>query len=50
METAPDRLAPAVTGPMAWEGSELDPADYVVKLNDSEIREVRIAVISFKCT
>lgn len=48
----PDTLAPAVSGPMVWEGTELDPAKYVVGFNEQEIRDVRAAVIKCKskCT
>jgi hypothetical protein len=45
----PDKLIPAVAGPMVWEGMELDPRDYVVELLKSEIENIRAAVVSFKC-
>lgn len=48
IESAPDRLAPAVEGPMAWKGVELNPAKYVLQLDSAAVAEVRSAVISFK--
>ncbi|CAI6339519.1 unnamed protein product [Periconia digitata] len=48
--TVPDTLAPAVTGPMVWEGDELDPAKYIIHLHPSEIQNIRAAVIYFKLT
>ncbi|EOA90590.1 uncharacterized protein SETTUDRAFT_174792 [Exserohilum turcica Et28A] len=48
--SAPDRLPPAITGPMVWQGNELDPAEYVVQLSDGEIRDIRAAIIKFKLT
>ncbi|KAJ4369025.1 hypothetical protein N0V83_006107 [Neocucurbitaria cava] len=44
----PDKLSPAVTGPMVWKGDELNPAKYVVELSKDEIRDVRAAVIKVK--
>ncbi|KAH8627910.1 hypothetical protein IG631_17678 [Alternaria alternata] len=46
--SSPDKLAPAVTGPMVWQGDELNPVEYVVQLNDREIRDIRAAIIKFK--
>ena len=46
----PDKLMPAVAGPMVWEGTELDPRDYVVELFKSDIEDIRAAVVSFKRT
>lgn len=46
--SSPDKLAPAVTGPMVWEGSELDPAKYIVELDQREIQDIRAAVIKVK--
>ena len=40
---------PAVAGPMVWEGTELNPQDYVVELLNSDIENIRAAVVSFKC-
>lgn len=45
----PDKLMPAVAGPMVWEGTELNPQDYVVELLNSDIENIRAAVVSFKC-
>jgi hypothetical protein len=47
--TEPDKLIPAVAGPMVWEGAKLDPQDYVVELLKPEIENIRAAVVSFKC-
>lgn len=44
----PDKFAPATTGPMVWEGHELDPSEYVVRLSSREIQDVRAAVIKVK--
>lgn len=44
--SSPDKLAPAVAGPMAWE--ELDPSKYVVELSPSEVQDIRAAVIKIK--
>lgn len=44
----PDKLAPALAGPMVWEGAELDPAQYIVKLSRSEVDNIRAAVVGFK--
>ncbi|KAF1831548.1 Clavaminate synthase-like protein [Decorospora gaudefroyi] len=46
--TAPDKLAPAVTGPRVWQGDELDPKKYVVELNNREVQDIRAAVIKVK--
>ncbi|KAI8934617.1 hypothetical protein NX059_008310 [Plenodomus lindquistii] len=46
--SAPDKLAPAVKGPMVWKGGELDPAQYVISLCDREIQDIRAAVIKVK--
>ena len=46
IQSIPDLLTPAVAGPMVWEGSQLQK--YVALLSDSEIAEIRAAVISFK--
>lgn len=46
--SAPDRLAPAVKGPMVWEGAELDPSEYVLHLSEREIQDIRAAVIKVK--
>jgi hypothetical protein len=45
----PDKLIPAVAGPMVWEGAKLDTQDYVVELLKPEIENIRAAVVSFKC-
>ncbi|KAF1929362.1 Clavaminate synthase-like protein [Didymella exigua CBS 183.55] len=44
----PDKLAPALSSPMAWEGAELDPAQYIVELSRSEVDNIRAAVVGFK--
>ncbi|KAH9875242.1 hypothetical protein J1614_004733 [Plenodomus biglobosus] len=46
--SAPDKLAPAVQGPMVWEGSHLDPTEYIVHLSEREIQDIRAAVIKVK--
>ncbi|KAF2131002.1 Clavaminate synthase-like protein, partial [Dothidotthia symphoricarpi CBS 119687] len=46
--SSPDKLAPTMTGSMVWEGSELDPVKYVVKLDQREIQDIRAAVIKVK--
>ncbi|KAF2636394.1 Clavaminate synthase-like protein [Massarina eburnea CBS 473.64] len=46
--TVPDKLGPAVAGPMVWEGTELDATKYVVNLDTHEVANIRSAVISFK--
>lgn len=46
--SSPDRLPPAVNGSMVWQGKELDPSEYVVRLSEGEIRDVRAAIIKFK--
>jgi hypothetical protein len=33
---------------MVWQGDELNPVEYVVQLNDREIRDIRAAIIKFK--
>ncbi|KAF2808899.1 Clavaminate synthase-like protein [Mytilinidion resinicola] len=48
VQSQPDTLPPAVTGRLAWEGSELAPEEYVVELETDEIENIRAAVISFK--
>ncbi|EUC30494.1 hypothetical protein COCCADRAFT_7488 [Bipolaris zeicola 26-R-13] len=48
--SSPDRLPPAVNGSMVWQGKELDPSEYVVRLSEGEIRDVRAAIIKFKLT
>lgn len=45
--SVPDLLAPAVAGPMVWEGAGLK--DYIVCLDESEIQNIRAAVIHHKC-
>lgn len=44
----PDKLAPALSGPMVWEGAELDPTRYIVNLSKSEVDGIRAAVVGFK--
>jgi len=44
--SSPDKLAPAVAGPMAWEG--LDAAKYIIELSPREIQDIRAAVIKVK--
>jgi len=44
--SSPDKLAPALTGPMVWE--KLDAAEYVVDLNPREVQDIRAAVIKVK--
>ncbi|KAF2873039.1 hypothetical protein BDV95DRAFT_605612 [Massariosphaeria phaeospora] len=45
--TAPDSLAPAVTGPMVWKGSMLLPNEYVIQLTGSELEDIRAAIVYF---
>lgn len=47
-DSTPDKLAPALEGPMVWEGAELDPKQYVVELTRSEVENIRAAVVGFK--
>lgn len=44
--SSPDKLAPALTGPMVWE--KLDVADYIVDLTPREVQDIRAAVIKVK--
>ncbi|KAF9698185.1 hypothetical protein EKO04_003841 [Ascochyta lentis] len=44
----PDKLAPALAGPMAWGGAELNASQYVVKLSRAEIDNIRAAVVGFR--
>lgn len=44
----PDKFATALAGPMAWEGAELDPSQYIVNLSKIEIDNIRAAVVGFK--
>lgn len=44
----PDKLAPAVAGPMVWEG--LDTAKYIIELSPREVQDIRAAVIKVKST
>jgi hypothetical protein len=44
----PDKLAPAVAGPMVWQGDELDPTKYIIQLSDRDIQDIRAAVIKVK--
>ncbi|CAE7024758.1 hypothetical protein P3342_005470 [Pyrenophora teres f. teres] len=48
--SAPDKLAPAVVGPSVWQGDELNPAEYVIELDDREVLDIRAAIIKFKLT
>ena len=41
-------LAPAVSGSLVWQGDELSPTEYVVKLDDSHVLDIRAAVVAFK--
>ncbi|CAN9237568.1 unnamed protein product [Alternaria alternata] len=41
-------LAPAASGPITWQGDELNPTEYVIKLDERDILDIRAAVISFK--
>ncbi|OAK98102.1 Clavaminate synthase-like protein [Phaeosphaeriaceae sp. SRC1lsM3a] len=44
--SSPDKLAPAVQGPMAWES--LDATQYIIELSPREVRDIRAAVIKVK--
>lgn len=44
----PDKLASALSSPMAWEGAELDSTQYLVEFSRSEVDNVRAAVVGFK--
>lgn len=46
--SVPDRLAPALTGPMVWEGAELNASRYIIDLSQAEVDNVRAAVVGFK--
>ncbi|CAN9244080.1 unnamed protein product [Alternaria alternata] len=38
-------LAPAASGPITWQGDELNPTEYVIKLDERDILDIRAAVI-----
>jgi hypothetical protein len=42
----PDKLAPAVVGPMVWD--RLDASSYIVELSPREVQDIRAAVIKVK--
>ncbi|KAF2830142.1 Clavaminate synthase-like protein [Ophiobolus disseminans] len=44
--SSPDKLAPAVAGPMVW--GDLDAAKYVIELSAREVQDIRAAVIKVK--
>ncbi|KAJ4340585.1 hypothetical protein N0V95_007460 [Ascochyta clinopodiicola] len=44
----PDKLAPALAGPMTWRGAELNPSRYVIELPRAEVDNIRAAVVGFK--
>lgn len=44
--SSPDKLAPAIFGPMIWQG--LESAEYVVELSPREVQDIRAAVIKVK--
>ncbi|KZM18699.1 uncharacterized protein EKO05_0006649 [Ascochyta rabiei] len=44
----PDKLAPALAGPMTWRGAELNASQYVIELSRAEVDNVRAAVVGFK--
>lgn len=44
----PDKLAPALAGPMVWKGNELDATRYIIELSDREVQDIRAAVIKVK--
>jgi hypothetical protein len=46
--SSPDKLAPALTGPMVWE--ELDATTYIHELSPREVQDIRAAVIKVKST
>lgn len=46
--SSPDKLAPALQGPMVWKGDELDPTQYIIQLDRREIQDIRAAVIKVK--
>jgi hypothetical protein len=46
--SSPDKLAPALTGPMVWKGEELDAARYIIELSPREVQDIRAAVIKVK--
>jgi hypothetical protein len=47
VQSAPDLLAPAVTGPMVWKGAELE--NYIITLTAAEIGVIIAAVKYFRC-
>jgi hypothetical protein len=47
VQSAPDLLAPAVTGPMVWRGAELE--NYIITLTAAEIEFIKAAVKYFRC-
>ncbi|KAF1944184.1 Clavaminate synthase-like protein [Clathrospora elynae] len=44
----PDKFAPAVIGPMVWQGDELNPTKYVIGLNSRDVHDIRAAIIKVK--
>jgi hypothetical protein len=46
--SSPDKLAPALKGPMVWKGEELDAARYIIELSPREVQDIRAAVIKVK--
>jgi hypothetical protein len=44
--SSPDKLAPALAGPMVWEG--LDATNYIIELSPREVQDIRAAVIKVK--
>jgi hypothetical protein len=44
--SSPDKLAPAVAGPMVWE--DLHASKYVIELSPREVQDIRAAVIKVK--
>ncbi|OCL01899.1 hypothetical protein AOQ84DRAFT_393351 [Glonium stellatum] len=48
IQSEPDALPPPVEGPMVWQSNELQPSQYIVKLQPADVEAVRAAIVSFK--
>lgn len=46
--SAPDKLSPAVKGPMTWAGADLAPQQYITQLSEQDVQDIRAAVIKVK--
>lgn len=44
----PGTLGSPLTGPMVWQDTELDAADYVIQLSPSDVDDIKASVLHFK--